>query len=131
MVTVWEPSLGDVFLSMLWFFLFVIWIWLLITVFADIIRSEDMGGWGKALWTILVIVLPYLGVFVYLVARGRSMTERAARSAKLQQEQLRAYVEGVAAPPSPAEEIGRLAELHASGVLTAEEFAQAKGKLLA
>ena len=70
MVTVWEYSPGDVFLSMLWFFLFFIWIWLLITVFADIFRSDDMGGWGKALWTIFVIVLPYLGVFVYLIARG-------------------------------------------------------------
>jgi hypothetical protein len=72
---------GQVFLSMLWFFLFFIWIWLLIVVFADIFRSHDLGGWGKALWTIFVIVLPYLGVFVYLIARGGKMADRAAESA--------------------------------------------------
>src|SRR3954466_8271811 len=76
-VTALEYSPGDVFLSMLWFFLFFIWIWLLITVFADIFRSDDLSGWGKALWTILVIVLPYLGVFAYLIARGKKMGEHA------------------------------------------------------
>jgi Phospholipase_D-nuclease N-terminal len=72
---------GQVFLSMLWFFLFFIWIWLLVVVFGDIFRSHDLGGWGKALWTIFVIVLPYLGVFVYLIARGGKMGERSAESA--------------------------------------------------
>jgi predicted permease len=72
---------GQVFLSMLWFFLFLIWICLLVAVFADIFRSHDLGGWGKALWTIFVIVLPYLGVFVYLIARGGKMSERRADSA--------------------------------------------------
>src|SRR5215510_11431533 len=72
---------GQVFLSMLWFFLFVIWIWLLVVVFADIFRSHDLGGWAKAGWTIFVIVLPYLGVFVYLIARGGKMSERTAESA--------------------------------------------------
>ena len=70
---------GQVFLSMLWFFLFFIWIWLLIVVFSDIFRSADLSGWGKALWTIFVILLPYLGVFVYLIARGGTMHERVAR----------------------------------------------------
>ena len=68
----------DAFLTMLYFFLFIIWIWLLITVFIDIFRSRDMGGWAKALWVIFVIVLPFLGVFVYLIARGGKMHERAA-----------------------------------------------------
>ena len=67
---------------MLWFFLFVVWIWLLVVVFGDIFRSRDLGGWGKALWTIFVIVLPYLGVFVYLIARGRKMSEHAAEAAQ-------------------------------------------------
>src|SRR5215213_4028445 len=66
-----EWHVGQVFWSMLWFFLFFIWIWLLITVFADIFRSHDMGGFAKAMWVIFVIVVPYLGVFVYLIARGR------------------------------------------------------------
>ena len=68
---------GQVFWSMLWFFLFFIWIWLLIVVFSDIFRSPDLSGWGKALWSIFVIVVPYLGVFVYLIARGHKMQEHA------------------------------------------------------
>lgn len=130
MVTAWEYSPGDVFLSMLWFFLFFIWIWLLISVFADIFRSDDMGGWGKAGWTILVIVLPYLGVFVYLIARGKKMGEHAARDARRQDEQMRAYVQGVAGAPSAATEIERLAALRTSGAISDEEFQQAKAKLL-
>ena len=73
---------GQVFLSMLWFFLFFIWIWLLITVFADIFRSHDMGGFAKFLWVIFVIFLPYLGVFVYLIARGHKMSEHAMEAAQ-------------------------------------------------
>ena len=73
-----EFGSGQVFWSMLWFFMFFIWIWLLIIVFSDIFRSQDLSGWGKALWSIFVIVLPYLGVFVYLIARGHKMNEHAA-----------------------------------------------------
>ena len=130
MVTVWEYSPGDVFLSMLWFFLFFIWIWLLISVFADIFRSDDMSGWSKALWTICVIVLPYLGVFVYLIARGHKMGEHAVRDAQRRDDQMRAYVQSVSAPGSAADEIARLASLRDSGALTEEEFQQAKSKLL-
>ncbi len=75
---------GDVFWSMLWFFLFFIWIWLLIAVFADIFRSQDLSGWAKALWTVFVIVLPYLGVLVYLIARGHKMSEHAVQAAQAQ-----------------------------------------------
>ena len=70
----------DFFLTMLYFFLFIIWIWLLIMVFMDIFRSHDMGGWAKALWVIFIIILPFLGVFVYLIARGGKMHDRAARA---------------------------------------------------
>src|SRR5215813_2143220 len=73
---------GQVFLSMLWFFLFLIWICLLVVVFADIFRSHDLGGWGKALWTIFIIFLPYLGVFVYLIARGGKMQEHRVQDAQ-------------------------------------------------
>jgi hypothetical protein len=132
MVSVWEYTVGDVFLSMLWFFLFFIWIWLLISVFADIFRSDDLSGWGKALWTVFVIVLPYLGVFVYLIARGKKMSEHAMHQAQRQEADRRAYVQSVAGsgPASPAEEIARLAQLRDSGALTDEEFQQAKSKLL-
>jgi ABC-type multidrug transport system fused ATPase/permease subunit len=127
-ITVLEYSPGDVFLSMLWFFLFLIWIWLLVAVFADIFRSDDLSGWAKALWTIFVIVLPYLGVFVYLIARGKEMGMHATRDAARQEEQMRTYVQNVAGT-STAGEVERLAELHRSGVLSDAEFEQAKAKL--
>jgi len=76
-----EFGTGQVLWSMFWFFMFFIWIWLLIVIFSDIFRSDDLSGWGKALWTLFVIVLPYLGVFVYLIARGSQMQMHADRSA--------------------------------------------------
>jgi hypothetical protein len=130
--TVWEYTVWESFLTMLWFFLFFIWIWLLITVFADIFRSDDMSGWSKALWTIFVIVLPYLGVFVYLIARGHKMGEHAMRDAKRQDQQFRSYVQDVAgSSTSTAAEIEKLAQLHGQGAISDEEFQQAKAKLLA
>src|SRR6478609_2582865 len=112
---------------MLWFFLFFIWIWLLITVFSDIFRSDDLGGWGKALWTVFVILLPYLGVFVYLIARGKKMGEHAVLDAQRRDDAMRSYVQGVTSTStSAAEEIGKLADLQAKGAITPEEFAAAK-----
>src|SRR4051794_27137121 len=87
---------GQVLWSMMWFFLFFIWIWLLITVFADIFRSSDLGGGAKALWTIFVIFLPYLGVFVYLIARGHKMGEHAMAAAQAQDAAQRAYIQSAA-----------------------------------
>ncbi len=81
-----EFGTGQVFWSMLWFFLFFIWIIILFQVFFDIFRSKDMGGWGKALWLIFVIITPFLGVFVYLIARGSKMQEHAISDAKAQNE---------------------------------------------
>ncbi|WP_231482353.1 SHOCT domain-containing protein [Nocardioides sp. URHA0020] len=131
MVTVLEYTPGDVFLSMLWFFLFFIWIWLLIGVFGDIFRSDDLGGWGKALWTLFVIVLPYLGVFVYLIARGHRMGEHAVQDASLRDQQMRSYVQSVAGSPSTAGEIQSLADLRDAGTISEAEFQQGKAKLLA
>src|SRR4051794_10703984 len=126
-----EFGTGQVFLSMLWFFLFFIWIWLLISVFGDIFRSDDLSGWGKALWTIFVIVLPYLGVFVYLIARGKQMGEHRIRDAAAQEQQMRSYVQSVAGSSgSAAAEIEHLAELNKTGIITDAEFQQAKAKLL-
>lgn len=133
MTTLWEYTVGEAFLTMLWFFLFFIWIWLLITVFADIFRSDDMGGWAKAFWTIFVIVLPYLGVLVYLIARGSKMHEHAARDAARQEQQMREYVQSVAGTSgstSAADEIARLHDLQQKGAISQEEFDAAKAKLL-
>jgi hypothetical protein len=122
---------GQVFWSILWFFLFFLWIWLLIIVFGDIFRSRDLSGWGKALWTIFVIVVPYLGVFVYIIARGGKMQDHAAQAAADQDAAVRSYVRSVATDgKSSAEEIARLADLRDKGVLSEAEFQQAKAKAL-
>ena len=127
-----EFGTGQVFWSMMWFFLWFIWIWMLVTVFGDIFRSRDLSGWGKALWTIFVIVLPYLGVFVYLIARGRKMHAHAAEAAQARDAAMREYVQGVAATNGggTADEIARFADLRDQGVLTEVEFQQAKAKAL-
>ena len=127
-----EFGTGQVFWSMLWFFLFFIWIWMLIVVFGDIFRSQDLSGWGKALWTIFVIVLPYLGVFVYLIARGHKMQQHTIEAAQAQDAAMRQYVQQVAAPSGAdaADEIARLAALRDQGVLSETEFQQAKTKAL-
>jgi len=127
-----EFGSGQVFWSMLWFFLFFIWIWLLIAIFSDIFRSHDLSGWGKALWSIFVIVLPYLGVFVYLIARGGKMHEHAVAQATQADQDMRAYIRDAAnnGGGSPADELARLAQLRDQGVLSDEEFAAAKAKLL-
>jgi hypothetical protein len=122
---------GEVFWTMLWFFLFFIWIWILIVVFGDIIRSHDMGGWAKALWALFIIFLPYLGVFVYLIARGGKMHEHAVQAAQAQDAQFRAYVQNAAGSSgSPSEEVARLADLRDRGVISDAEFEQAKAKAL-
>ncbi len=123
----------DFFLTMLYFFLFVIWIWLLITVFIDIFRSHDIGGWAKALWVIFVIILPFLGVFVYLIARGSKMHERAAAEAAQQQQAFDQYVRQAAGTPgaSSADQLKKLADLKDQGVLTDAEFEAQKSKILA
>ena len=120
----------DFFLTMLYFFLFVIWIWLLITVFVDIFRSHDMGGGAKALWVIFVLILPFLGVFVYLIARGGKMQEHGMQAAQQQDEAARSYIQQVAGTNS-ADELAKLADLRDRGVITPQEFEQQKAKILA
>src|SRR5271170_7433052 len=103
----------DAFLTMLYFFLFIIWIWLLIMVFMDIFRSHDMGGVAKALWVIFVIILPFLGVFVYLIARGGKMHERQAKQAAEQQKAFDQYVKQTAgaSADTSSDQLAKLADL--------------------
>ncbi len=122
--------LFDLFWSMLWIFLFIIWIWLLISVFIDIFRS-DISGWGKALWVIFVIVLPFLGVLIYLIAHGDDMQKRSMDQAMDQQAAQAAYIQDVAGSGSTADELEKLKGLHDRGVLTDDEFAAQKQKVLA
>jgi len=129
----YDYPLVGVFWSMLYFFLFFVWIWLLIVVFGDIFRSHDMGGFAKALWVIFVIVLPFLGVFVYLIARGGKMQEHAVQQAQRQGEAMRAYIQDVNASSGggTADELAKLSDLKNQGVITDAEFEAQKAKLLA
>ena len=126
-------SLLGVFWTLLEFFLWVIWIWILIMVFIDIFRSHDLSGWAKALWFLFVLFIPLIGVLVYLIARGGSMHERAARQARQQDAEVRRYVQQAAAesPASTADQLAKLADLRDRGVITAAEFDREKAKILA
>ena len=123
----------SIFWTILEVFLVVIWFWILITVFIDIFRSHDLGGWAKALWVIFIIVMPYLGVLVYLIARGGKMHERAAQQAALQQKAFDQYVKQTAGTPgeTTADQLHKLADLKSQGVLTDAEFETQKAKILA
>jgi hypothetical protein len=122
----------DIFLSTLYFFLWILWIMLLFWILMDIFRSDDLSGWGKAGWVIFVIILPFLGVFVYLIARGKSMGERQVRDAQARDDQFRAYVKDAAGSgQSQSDELAKLAGLHQQGVLSDQEFEAAKAKVLA
>lgn len=121
----------DAFWTILEIFLWVIWIWILITVFIDIFRSHDLSGGAKALWFLFVLFVPLVGVLVYLVARGGSMHERAARQAQQQDVAFRQYVRSAAEGASPADQLERLANLRDRGVITPEEFQREKAKVLA
>jgi ABC-type multidrug transport system fused ATPase/permease subunit len=121
------------FLDVLWtmfiFFLFVIWIWILITVFVDIFRRKDVGGGAKALWIIFVIILPYLGVLIYLIANHEGMADRNIAQAQRQQEQTDAYIKSVAG--GSAAEIEKAKSLLDSGAITQAEYDSLKAKALA
>jgi membrane protein implicated in regulation of membrane protease activity len=125
------PLLG-VFWTILEIFLFVIWFWILITVFIDIFRSQDLSGGAKALWFLFVLFIPLIGVLVYLIARGSSMQERATRQAQQQDQAFRSYVQEAAGEgTSTADQLAKLADLRDRGVITAQEFESQKAKILA
>jgi ABC-type multidrug transport system fused ATPase/permease subunit len=121
--------LADLFGTMLGLFVFIIWFWLLIMIFGDIFRSRDMGGGAKAFWVIFIIVFPFLGILIYLIARGGKMHERAEQAAQAQQKSFDDYVKK-AAGASSSDELAKLADLKAKGVLTDAEFEAQKAKIL-
>ena len=121
----------EVFWTMLFFFCFVIWIWILFTVFADLFRRRDIGGWGKTGWIIFVIVLPYLGVFVYLIAEHKGMTERAIEQQQQAKTQMDQYVKSAAGQSDPTQQIAKGEELLRQGAITQAEFDQIKQTALA
>jgi hypothetical protein len=121
----------DVFWTMLIFVMWVIWFWILITVLMDLFRRHDLGGWGKAAWTLFVIVLPYLGVFIYLITQGRQMAERRASEVQSSQAALDDYVRDVAGSGGPADQIAKAKQLLDSGAIDQAEFDQIKRRALA
>jgi hypothetical protein len=124
------PLLGA-FWTIIEIFLWVIWFWILITVFIDIFRSHDLSGWGKALWFLFVLLIPLIGVLVYLIVRGGSMQTRMQRQAQQDDAQFRAYVQDAAGSQSTADQLTKLADLRDKGVITSAEFDAQKAKLLA
>jgi Short C-terminal domain len=123
-------SFGDVMWTMFVFFAWILFFWLLFGVFGDLFSRHDLSGWAKAGWTILVIILPFLGIFVYLITQGKSMGERAQQRAQAQQTQMDDYVRSVATSGS-AEEIAKGKQLLDSGAITQAEFEALKNKALA
>ncbi len=130
-MTAYDYPIMGAFWTMLIFFIWIAWLMLLFKIIFDIFRSHDMGGFAKALWLIFVVIAPFLGVFVYLIARGSGMATRDLDDAKKQQQQFDSYVRDVAAPTSSADELTKLADLHAKGVINDAEFQAQKAKLLA
>jgi hypothetical protein len=124
------PLLGAIW-TMLIFFLWIAWLFLLFKIFGDIFRSKDMGGGAKAAWCIFVIIAPFLGTFIYVIARGQGMGERDIETYRAQQAQFDAYVKETAGAGNAADELAKLADLKAKGVLTDAEFDAQKAKLLA
>ncbi len=121
----------NAFWTILYFFIFFVWLMILFRIIWDIFRSHDLSGWAKAGWLLFILILPLLGVLVYLIARGGSMHERDIRSAQVQDQALRSWVHGVAGSASTADELAKLADLREKGVITDAEFDQAKAKILA
>ncbi len=121
-----EFGTGQVLWSLLWFAAFVLWFWLVITLFADISRSEKLSGWGKALWALGIIALPFLGVILYLIVNGDDMNRRAIADGRRNPR-----IEAAVATGSTADALGHLRNLHETGSITDAEFAHAKAQVLA
>ena len=127
--------LAETFWQVIWtmfiFFMWVIWIWLLIVVFSDLFRRHDTSGWAKAGWSVFIICLPLLGVFVYLIAQGKQMGERRMAEVQAAQQDFDAHVKAVAVQADPAEQISRAKQLLDSGAIDQAEFDALKQKALA
>ena len=123
-------SFGDVMWTMLVFFCWILFFWLLFGVFGDLFSRHDVSGWGKAGWTILVIILPFLGIFIYLITQGHGMGERAQARAQSQQSQMDDYVRSVASSDTSADQIAKGKQLLDSGAITQAEYEALKAKAL-
>ncbi len=121
----------DAFWTILMFVAFFVWFYILFMVLVDLFRSHDLNGWVKALWFIFILIVPVLGLLIYLIARGSKMHEHQVQDASAQRQTLDRYVKETAGAPSSADELSKLADLRASGAISDEEFDRAKAKILA
>lgn len=121
----------DAFWTIFVIFAFVVWFWLLVVILMDVFRSHDLSGWGKAAWTIFVLLLPLVGILSYLIVRGPSMHRRAEAEASQQEQVFRSYVQDAAGTPSAADQLAKLADLRQRGVISQDEFEREKSKVLA
>jgi small-conductance mechanosensitive channel len=128
--TLAEFGTGEVLWSIIWFTLFFLWIWLLMSIFADIFRSDDMGGFAKAIWIIFIVVAWWLGALVYLIVRGKGMQERQIAAMKAADQAQRDYIASVAGGGNATDEIARAAALKEQGVISEAEFNAIKAKAL-
>jgi hypothetical protein len=128
-----DYPLLDIFWTMVWFFLFVVWLWAVFAVITDLFRSPDLSGVSKAIWFVVIILMPVLGVFIYLIARGGKMAEHAVHQAQVQDAAFREYVQTVTTESgsSTADQLTKLADLRDRGVLSAAEYEAQKAKVLA
>jgi hypothetical protein len=128
-----DYPLLNLFWTMMWFFLWIMYIFLFFRVVMDIFRSGDLGGWGKAGWVVLVIVLPFLGIFIYLIARGTKMQDRDVKAAQKADSEFQDYVRktaGTSGGGDNVSQLAKLADLKRNGDLSQEEYDQAKARLL-
>lgn len=130
-----DYPLLNLFWTMLWFFLWIMWLFLLFKVITDIFRDHELNGWAKAGWLVLCILLPYLGVLIYVIARGKSMTQRDLKQARESEAAFQSYIRKAAGTSGDGkagsvDELARLAELKDKGAITDEEFEKAKAKVL-
>ena len=123
-------TFGDALLTVLEFSILFLWIWVAVGVVFDVFRSSDLSNWGKALWIIFIILIPYIGVLAYLIVRGHTMHEHREQD-RAHAESFQRFESGAGASTGRVDELAKLAELHDRGKLTDDEFAQAKAKLLA
>jgi Short C-terminal domain/Phospholipase_D-nuclease N-terminal len=129
-VLIADYSLGDALLTVLEIFFLVVFFWILITIISDLFRDHELSGWAKAGWVLLLVLLPFVGALIYLIARGEGMRERAAREQADVRRHMDAYIRETAGS-SPVDELHKLSELRDKGAISDAEFEQAKAKLLA
>ena len=125
-----DYSIGDVFLTSLAIFFFIVWLWILITILGDLFSDHELSGWAKAGWVLFLVVVPYLAGLIYLIARGPGMRERAISKQAEAQKQMDSYIRETAGS-SPADELHKLSELKDKGAISAAEYERAKAKQLA